>query len=105
MEQRKYPRVDIETEALIRNGANDFRGTLRNISLCGIYVSTESRIPLGASAEVIFAATLPSRKGAVKVQGKVVRTDDEGIAFSVQNIDVDSFINLHLIVAKRAATS
>ncbi len=78
---------------------------LQNASLCGIYIRTESRIPVGASAEVTFAETFSSRKGSVRIKAIVVRTDDEGIAFMLQKTDVDSFINLHLMVARRAATA
>ncbi len=105
MSQREYPRVDFEAEASIINGVKSFKGRLENISLCGVYIRTESRIPVGASAEVTFADTFSSRKGAVKANGKVVRTDGEGIAFRLQQMDVDSFINLHLMVSRRAASA
>jgi hypothetical protein len=104
MDQRDYPRVCLHAEASIRNGEKNFQGMLANLSLTGVYIRTDNMIPVGDNAEVIFCDSVSTRKAAVKANGKVVRTDEKGMAFRLLQMDVDSFINLHLIVAKQAAT-
>ncbi len=103
MDQREYPRVTLQSEASIRHGKRDFKGMLANLSLTGIYVRTQKQIPVGDVAEVTFYDTVSNGKTAVKVSASVVRTDDGGIAFKLRQMDVDSFIHLHLIVAQKAA--
>jgi len=104
MGQRKYPRVSLHSEASIRCGDINFCGMLANLSLNGIYIRTDTRIPLGDSAEVNFPDKVSTRNPTLKVNGKVVRIDKDGIALKFRQMDIDSFINLHLIVAEKALT-
>ncbi len=103
MDQREYPRVTLQSEASIRHGKKDFKGMLANLSLTGIYVRTQTQIPVGDVAEVTFHDTSSNGKPAVKISCNVVRADEEGIAFRLRQMDVDSFIHLHLIVSRETA--
>ncbi len=103
MDQREYPRVTLQSEASIRHGKRDIKGILANLSLTGIYVRTQTQIPVGAVAEITFHDTASDGKATVKISCNVVRTDEEGIAFKLRQMDVDSFIHLHMIVSRGTA--
>ena len=105
MGQREYPRVSLQAEVSIRHGDRDMRGMLANLSLSGAYVRMETPIPVGDSAEVCFRDMISHGEAAVKASGRVVRSDEEGTAFRLRQMDVDSFINLREIVARRLATA
>ncbi len=104
MVPRAYPRVSLRAEASIRYGTSNYAGMLANLSLNGVFITTETRIPVGDSAELAFRDAFPHGMAAVRASGTVVRNDDNGVAFILRQMDVDSFINLHLIMARRAAT-
>ncbi len=103
MDQREYPRVTLQSEASIRHGKRDIKGILANLSLTGIYVRTQALIPVGEVVEVTFHDTSSNGKATVKTCCNVVRTDENGIAFKLRQMDVDSFINLHMIVARQTS--
>jgi hypothetical protein len=103
MRQREYPRVDLLSEASIRSGDKNFLGMLANLSLNGMYVLTDKRFALGDDLEVTFCDPAALVKAAVKVNGSVVRKDEHGLALKLQQMDVDSFINLRLIIHRQVA--
>jgi hypothetical protein len=100
MGQRINQRIHLNTEAMIICGEKKLLGVLSDLSLSGIYIRMDTPITPGNSAEVIFFNKASSRNSAVKVRGRVVRSDNEGIGFRVKQTDVDSFINMHLMMAK-----
>ena len=104
MGQRGNPRISLDAEVSIRCGDRSLLGLLANLSLSGVYIKTDTPIPLGDRAEVIFYDASSPRKSAVKVNGSVVRRDKRGIAFQFRQMDVDSFINMHLMLARQSAT-
>jgi hypothetical protein len=103
MGQRINPRMLLNTEAIIICGEKKLFGVLSDLSLSGVYIRMDAPISPGNSAEVIFFNTASSRNSAVKVRGRVVRSDNEGIGFMVKQTDIDSFINMHLMLAKHTA--
>lgn len=104
MGQRKFPRVSLHSQASIRCGEINICGMLANLSLSGIYIRTDTRLALGDFAEVNFSDKVSTRNPTLKVKGKVIRIDEHGIAFKLRQMDIDSFMNLHLIVAEKAVT-
>ncbi|HTP66820.1 MAG TPA: PilZ domain-containing protein, partial [Geobacteraceae bacterium] len=99
MDQREYPRISLQAEALLSNDKGDFRGMLANLSLGGIYIRTDSAIAVGEAAEVSFRHDIANGNAAIKACGSVVRNDGEGIAFRLRRMDVDSFIQLRTLLA------
>lgn len=102
MGERAYPRISLHAEASIRCGERDYSGMLENLSLSGTYIRTDKRISVGDSADISFSDTESARNNRVRFNGSVVRADDNGIAFTLRRIDVDSFLRLHLIVGRQA---
>lgn len=103
MAERAYPRIRLHAEASIRCGERDYPGILEDLSLIGTYIRTDKRISVGDSAEISFSDTAAARDYRVRFNGSVVRVDDDGIVFVLRRIDIDSFLKLHLIVARQSA--
>lgn len=99
MEKRKFSRVKYETMARVICPGLQFTGALQDISLYGLYVSTEAQPMIGADALIdIFPAGMENEP-LVQVEGTIVRAENGGVAIKVTRIDLDSFVHLRNIVA------
>lgn len=99
MEKRKTTRIVFHVEAAMDTGGRTIRGKVENLSLSGIFVITSDRLPPGHRVEVFVYLSGSTSQLTVEAKGKVLRSDDRGIAVQFDEIDLDSFIHLRNIVA------
>lgn len=92
MEKRKFERVEIRTEAMVRYGDTSFRGEVENLSLKGLFVRTDRRIPLHEKVDVTMYFHGTSSELSVSLEAAVVRVTDEGIGLHFRKIDIDSLL-------------
>ncbi len=87
-ELRKYIREEclFATDYTIQD--KTYKDFIKNISAGGVYIKTQQPHLIGQDISINFA--LPDYSESVKISGKIVRIDSEGIA-------VRSLINLELI--------
>lgn len=92
-ERRRLERFDLHAPARIEvlgeTGAKDVLSlTTKDISSAGAYVSTDTPLPEGApvklelllSVEMITRILGANEKAKVRVKGKVIRVEDDGMA-------------------------
>ena len=93
IEKRKVERFDLELEAFVSlPGETDpsDMGKLvtRDVSMNGVYLVTDAPLPVGSKVNVDMILTLGGRKKQktqqawIKASGKVLRTDNQGMAVS-----------------------
>ncbi len=93
IEKRKVERFDLELEAFVSiPGETDQpdMGNLvtRDVSMSGVYLVTDTPLPIGSRVNVDMILTLGGRKKQnaqqawIKASGKVLRTDNQGMAVS-----------------------
>jgi hypothetical protein len=93
IEKRKVERFDLELEAFVSiPGDTDpaEMGSLvtRDVSMSGVYLVTNTPLPVGSKVNVDMVLTLGGRKKQnsqqawIKASGKVLRTDNQGMAVS-----------------------
>lgn len=99
MSTRKFSRVRFNVEAVIRFGERQFRGGVENLSMTGMFLVTDERLADGESVDItiVLAGTAPPV--SVNFSGRVSRIDGNGMAFSFEKIDLDSYMHLKNIVA------
>ncbi|MSN25923.1 MAG: PilZ domain-containing protein [Geobacter sp.] len=99
MSTRKFSRVHFNVEATIATAGRQFRGTVENLSMTGMLLLTDERLPEGEMVEIsmVLTGTLPEIK--INFSGKVARVVDDCMAFTFDKIDLDSYMHLKNIVA------
>jgi hypothetical protein len=91
IEKRKVERFDLQLEAFVSlpgsASQNESKSLVtRDISMCGAFLKTETPLPVGSKICVDMILTLAgqkkqnARKAWIKASGKVLRTDNEGMA-------------------------
>ena len=93
IEKRKVERFDLELEAFVSvpgdTGQTDM-GNLatRDVSMSGVFLLTDAPLPVGSRVNVDMILTLGGKKKQnsqqawIKASGKVLRTDNQGMAVS-----------------------
>ncbi len=101
MEKRRFSRVDFTVKALVAAGDTAFRGEVDNLSLHGIFIKTDQRLPLGTEVDITIGLAEVEPEIVIHVQATVARHTEEGIGFEFGKIDVDSFTHLRSIISYR----
>lgn len=100
-EKRKSERAAFETQVIIK-GIDDMEiqanGSSKDLSLKGIFVNTDKEIPIGSECEVEVILTGMVEDVVLKMNGKVMRKEGEGIGISFESIDLESYTHLKNIV-------
>jgi hypothetical protein len=96
--KRKFSRVEFKIVATVKHGQRQFVGAVNNLSLSGIFLVTDQRIPIGEIVAILIALD-DQPENSVEMTGKVARVTEGGIAFNFDKIDYDSFIHLKNLVA------
>jgi hypothetical protein len=99
MEKRRYKRVAFGTEAVVRSEGVSISGTVSNLSMKGMFVTTKESLPGDNILEIEIVLSGSSSKLAIEVKGKLIRQTEEGIAVEFTEMDLDSFMHLKNVVA------
>lgn len=99
MEKRKFERVDLRTEAVVRHRDVTFRGEVENLSLKGLFVRTDQKIPLHDTVDVAMFFHGSTSELSFSLEANVVRTTEEGIGLNFRKIDIDSLVRSDVAAA------
>jgi hypothetical protein len=99
---RRFDRIQFESQAMVKTGRQSFEASTENLSLNGLFIRTEKRLPLGNRAEILFVLPTASRSSEISVNGAVVRYGSNGMAFQFGSMDQDSFSLLKTIINRKA---
>lgn len=99
MSTRKYSRVDFNVGATVRSADRQFQGAVENLSMTGMFLLTNEQLAEGESVDIsiVLAGTLP--EVAVDFNGIVTRITEDGVGFSFEKMDIDSYMHLKNIIA------
>lgn len=100
--KRRFDRIQFVSLAMVKTGGQSFEASTENLSLNGLFIRTEKRLPVGNRAEVMFVLPSASRSSEISVHGAVVRYDNDGMAFQFRSLDHDSFSLLKTIINRKA---
>ena len=99
MSTRRFSRVRFNVEAAIRFAERKFQGGVENLSMTGMFLVTDESLPEGEAVDItiILAGTAPPI--SVNFSGRVSRIDGNGMGFTFEKMDFDSYMHLKNIVA------
>jgi hypothetical protein len=99
MSTRQFSRVRFNVGATIRAGERQFQGNVENLSMRGMFLVTDERLPLEEQVDITIALSGTSPELSISFNGKVCRATDEGLGFTFEKIDLDSYTHLKNIIA------
>jgi hypothetical protein len=85
--------------ATVKTADRQFYGNVENLSMCGMFLITAERLPEGEPVEITIVLSGTSPELFVGFTGRVSREAENGIAFSFEKIDLDSYTHLKNIIA------
>jgi hypothetical protein len=85
--------------ATVKTADRQFYGNVENLSMSGMFLITEERLPEGEPVEITIVLSGTSPELFVGFTGKVSREAGNGIAFFFEKIDLDSYTHLKNIIA------
>ncbi|OQX06655.1 MAG: hypothetical protein BWK76_25860 [Desulfobulbaceae bacterium A2] len=78
-------------------------GDCRDISMNGIFIRTEERLPLGCACQLAVCLSGSSSRLELHLGGVVSRHDADGLGIHFTDYDLDSYIHLKNLVRLNAA--
>jgi hypothetical protein len=103
MEKRSFTRVLFRAEAIVTYNDKSVRSGIENICLKGAFFKPEEDLPMNEPLEIKIHLSGSSSELSIKVKGKAIRHDQNGIAIQFDGMDLDSFIHLKNVVSFNAA--
>ncbi len=88
--KRRSPRVSyfMAVDYVVNERA--YSGYINNISSEGVFIETSDNLPLDADITLTFA--LPNSQGHIKVSGKIIRKEKNGIGVAF-DLDIQSVLD------------
>ena len=99
-ERRDAERIQFESRIVIKTEGDTVEATAdsRNISLKGIYLIPEKKIPLGTHCTLDITLTGTASMMTLTIPGNVCRHDSKGMAVAFIDMDVDSFVHIKNLI-------
>jgi hypothetical protein len=99
MSTRKFSRVKFKVSAVIYCFDRQFRGEVENLSMSGMFMETSERLAIGDEVEIGIILTGTDPELCINFNGRVCRITEDGLGFSFEKIDLDSYTHLKNIIA------
>lgn len=99
MEKRDFTRVTFKTEAVVDYKGREIRGEVKNLSLKGMFLLTPEKIEKNEEVSAKISLSGASSALFISVTGIVVRVEEDGLAFQLTGMDLDSFIHLKNVIS------
>ncbi len=107
MNQRQQTRVPFSTQVALTTPERELTapGDCRDISMNGIFLRTDERLPLGSLCRLAVCLSGSSSRFELHLGGVVRRHDADGMGIHFTDYDLDSYIHLRNLVRLNAADS
>ena len=99
MEERHNMRVPFHVKATVKFKDAIIEGDIENLSMNGLLMKSSVKIDEESVCRVTVFLSGASSELTLDLSGKVVRSDEKGIAINFIEMDLDSFIHLKNIIA------
>jgi len=96
---RNFTRVNYSAGACIRYGDNLVMCNADNLSLRGMYLKTDHKVPLNTPVNV---TVYHSSRSSLKFNANVVRKEANGVGLQINNLNANTFAQLRDIVATKS---
>jgi len=99
MSTRKFSRVQFNVGATVRVADRQFHGAVENLSMAGMFLVTNEKLAGGETADITIVLTGAIPEIAVNFNGVVTRIAENGVGFTFEKMDLDSYMHLKNIIA------
>lgn len=99
MSTRKFSRVRFNVAATIKSEDRQFQGAVENLSMTGMFLVTNEQLKDGDLVDITIVLTGTLPEISVDFKGIVTRIAENGIGFTFDKIDLDSYMHLKNIIA------
>ena len=99
MSTRKFSRVQFNVGATIKIADRQFQGAVENLSMTGMFLVTNEQLSDGETAEITIVLTGTMPEIAVNFIGVATRITEDGVGFTFEKMDLDSYMHLKNIIA------
>lgn len=99
MSTRKFSRVTFQVNATVTAAGHRFQGEVENLSMKGMFMITGEQLQPGEPVKISIILHGVKPEINVKVAGKVSRIVDNGIGFTFEKTDLESYTHLKNIIA------
>ena len=99
MGTRKFSRVDFQVSATIKTSEKQFQGEIENLSMSGMFMETTEHLVIGDAVDISIILTGTNPEISVNFNGRVCRVTTDGLGFTFDKIDLDSYTHLKNIIA------
>src|SRR5512138_1963636 len=104
MQERKFRRVNFVSRAIVMIGNQRFEALTKDLSLDGLFVSTDHHMPIGQVASISLNMPSISRSSDVIVDGIVVRNSVRGVGFRFKSLGHETFSYLKTVINRKPLT-
>ena len=99
MSTRKFSRVRFNVGATIKVAGRQFHGAVKNLSMTGMFLMTNEPLDDGQQVDIAIVLTGTHPEIAVDFNGVVTRICEDGVGFTFEKMDLDSYMHLKNIIA------
>ena len=99
MSTRKFSRVHFNVGATIKSADRQFQGAVENLSMAGMFLMTNEQLAEGEAVDITIVLTGTTPEIAVNFNGVVTRITEDGVGFTFEKMDFDSYMHLKNIIA------
>ena len=90
MNNRQFSRIDFSAGVKVTHSDRSFTGTVENLSLKGLFVKTDQKVPLHETVGVVLSLVGSNGNLSLSLEGKVVRVAEDGFGLNFKKISIDS---------------
>ncbi len=96
-DRRKDKRVSFKTQIVLMIESEELLdiSTTDDISMAGLFVKTDHKIPVGTPCTVELVFKGVSTKTSININGTIARQAKDGLGISFDEIEVDSYFHLN----------
>ena len=95
-EKREFARVDVNLEVEVASERNKvIRGHIKDLSLNGVFMACPERLASAERCSVTFVVTGMTEPLRVKAEGRVVRSDDDGMGIEFDAAQIEEGLARH----------
>ena len=99
MSTRKFSRVHFNVGATVKVADRQFQGAVENLSMTGMFLVTNEQLVEGESVDIAIVLTGTLPEISVNFTGVVTRITEDGVGFTFEKMDLDSYMHLKNIIA------
>ena len=99
-EERRFPRFDSKLRVEVRSELEPaIHGTILDLSTAGIFVVSESRLPVGTTCELAIEGADPDGPESIGAIGRVAHVQMDGMGIEITEIDLEDHEELRRLAA------